>query len=45
MIPGSSLTTSQFCPQAFFGPDELFSHMRTKHEECFVCKQLGERDV
>ncbi|KAK4689158.1 hypothetical protein P7C73_g938, partial [Tremellales sp. Uapishka_1] len=35
----------EFCHEAFFGPDELFSHMRGKHEECFVCKQSGEKDV
>lgn len=38
-------TDEQFCHVAFFGPDELFAHMRTKHDECFVCKGLGERDV
>lgn len=43
---GSSVSHNlQFCHEAFFGPDELFSHMRTKHEECFVCRQLGEKDV
>jgi hypothetical protein len=35
----------QFCHEAFFGPDEMFQHMRTKHDECFVCKDLGERHV
>ncbi|ORY35728.1 hypothetical protein BCR39DRAFT_511754 [Naematelia encephala] len=35
----------EFCHQGFFGPDELFQHMRKTHEECFVCRQLGERDV
>ncbi|RXK42341.1 hypothetical protein M231_00331 [Tremella mesenterica] len=35
----------EFCHEAFFGPDELFKHMRTKHEECEVCKSLGDRDV
>ncbi|KAL1405818.1 hypothetical protein Q8F55_007496 [Vanrija albida] len=35
----------EFCHEGFFGPDELFKHMRDKHEECFVCRQLGDRDV
>ena len=37
--------TGQFCHQAFFGPDELFKHMRERHEECFVCRQMGEKNV
>jgi hypothetical protein len=40
-----SCTDVQFCHEGFFGPDELFAHMRTKHDECFVCKDLGERNV
>jgi hypothetical protein len=35
----------EFCHEAFFSSDELFKHMRERHEECFVCKQLGDRDV
>ncbi|KAK1927275.1 putative cytoplasm protein [Papiliotrema laurentii] len=35
----------EFCHLAFFGPDELFAHMRKTHEECFVCKNLGEPHV
>ncbi|BEI87477.1 uncharacterized protein CcaverHIS019_0101950 [Cutaneotrichosporon cavernicola] len=35
----------EFCHEAFFGPDELFKHMRERHEECFVCKGMGHRDV
>ncbi|WVQ68449.1 uncharacterized protein L199_006657 [Kwoniella botswanensis] len=35
----------EFCHLGFFGPDELFKHMRADHEECFVCKDLGDRDV
>ncbi|KAL7422362.1 hypothetical protein Q5752_003008 [Cryptotrichosporon argae] len=35
----------EFCHEAFFGTDELFKHMRDKHEHCFVCRDLGERDV
>nr|XP_031863964.1 uncharacterized protein CI109_000608 [Kwoniella shandongensis]KAA5531036.1 hypothetical protein CI109_000608 [Kwoniella shandongensis] len=35
----------EFCHQAFFGPDELFKHMRHEHEECHVCREKGDRDV
>ncbi|KAG7570946.1 hypothetical protein FFLO_01144 [Filobasidium floriforme] len=35
----------EFCHEAFFSSDELFKHMRHKHEECFVCKEMGKRDV
>lgn len=35
----------EFCHEASFGPDELFKHMRTRHEECFVCSQAGQRDM
>ncbi|KAJ7649082.1 hypothetical protein DFH06DRAFT_1421568 [Mycena polygramma] len=30
--------------ECFFGDDELFSHMRETHEECFVCKRDDVRD-
>lgn len=35
----------EFCHEAFFSSDELLKHMKTKHEECFVCKEKGQRDV
>ncbi|KAF8912219.1 hypothetical protein CPB84DRAFT_1761674 [Gymnopilus junonius] len=28
----------QFCRECFFGDDELYAHMRERHEECFICK-------
>jgi hypothetical protein len=31
----------EFCRECFPGDDELFSHIREKHEECFVCKRKG----
>ena len=34
----------EFCRECFFGDDELFVHMRERHEECFVCKKAGIRD-
>lgn len=33
-----------FCKDCFFGDDELYSHMRERHEECFICKRNGIRD-
>ncbi|WVQ79743.1 hypothetical protein IAT38_001843 [Cryptococcus sp. DSM 104549] len=34
-----------FCHLAFFGPEDLFKHMRTDHEECHVCRELGDKNV
>ena len=33
-----------FCRECYFGDDELYAHMREKHEECFVCKRNEVRD-
>ncbi|KAG8891047.1 hypothetical protein FRB98_000056 [Tulasnella sp. 332] len=30
-----------FCQECFYGDDELYSHLRERHEECFVCKKQG----
>ncbi|KIK62672.1 hypothetical protein GYMLUDRAFT_41590 [Collybiopsis luxurians FD-317 M1] len=35
----------EFCRECFFSEDELYGHMRERHEECFVCKREGVRDV
>lgn len=35
----------EFCRECFFSEDELYAHMRERHEECFVCKRDGVRDV
>jgi hypothetical protein len=37
-----STIEEQFCHEAFFGSEELFKHMKHRHEECFVCKANGE---
>ncbi|KAF8584109.1 hypothetical protein K439DRAFT_1633855 [Ramaria rubella] len=34
----------EFCRECYFGDDELFAHMRERHEECFLCKRDGIRD-
>ncbi|KAG8944946.1 hypothetical protein FRC04_001298 [Tulasnella sp. 424] len=31
----------EFCRDCFYGDDELYSHMRERHEECFICKKQG----
>ncbi|KAK0463489.1 uncharacterized protein EV420DRAFT_1518464, partial [Desarmillaria tabescens] len=43
-IEGGVHPLCQFCRECFFDGDELFSHMREKHEECFLCKRNGVRD-
>ncbi|ODN83658.1 hypothetical protein L202_01755 [Cryptococcus amylolentus CBS 6039] len=35
----------EFCHRAYFGPDDLFKHMRIDHEECHVCREQGNRHV
>lgn len=34
----------EFCRECFFSGDELFAHMREKHEDCFICKRMDIRD-
>jgi hypothetical protein len=34
----------EFCRECFFDADELYAHMREKHEECFLCKRNNVRD-
>ncbi|KAK0196440.1 hypothetical protein F5146DRAFT_1107939 [Armillaria mellea] len=43
-IEGGVHPLCQFCRECFFDGDELFSHMRERHEECFICKRNGVRD-
>lgn len=31
----------EFCRECLFGEDELYAHMRERHEECFICKRNG----
>lgn len=30
-----------FCREQFYGDDELFVHMRDRHEQCHICKARG----
>ncbi|KAL0946428.1 hypothetical protein HGRIS_012651 [Hohenbuehelia grisea] len=43
-VEGGVHPLCQFCNDCFFGDDELYAHMREKHEECFVCKRNEVRD-
>ncbi|KAG1756876.1 uncharacterized protein EDB91DRAFT_1094923 [Suillus paluster] len=33
-----------FCKECFFSDDEMYVHMRERHEECFICKRNEIRD-
>lgn len=43
-IEGGIHPLCEFCRECFFSSDELYSHMRERHEECFVCKRDEVRD-
>ncbi|KAL7753767.1 hypothetical protein RI367_000698 [Sorochytrium milnesiophthora] len=34
-----------FCKERFFATDELYSHCRHRHEECFLCQRRGVHNV
>ncbi|EGN95836.1 hypothetical protein SERLA73DRAFT_162550 [Serpula lacrymans var. lacrymans S7.3] len=43
-IDGGTHPLCEFCRECFFSEDELYAHMRERHEECFVCKRNEVRD-
>ena len=43
-VEGGVHPMCEFCRECQFGDDELFAHMRERHEECFLCKRAGSRD-
>ncbi|KIJ44253.1 hypothetical protein M422DRAFT_30404 [Sphaerobolus stellatus SS14] len=43
-VEGGAHPLCEFCRECYFGDDELFAHMRERHEECFLCKRSGIRD-
>ncbi|KAF8447367.1 hypothetical protein L210DRAFT_3609760 [Boletus edulis BED1] len=43
-IEGGIHPLCEFCRECFFGDDELFVHMRDRHEECFLCKRNDVRN-
>jgi E3 ubiquitin-protein ligase ZNF598 len=44
-IEGGVHPLCEFCRECFFDDDELYSHIREKHEECFICKRNEVRDL
>ena len=40
-VEGGAHPLCEFCRECFFGDDELYVHMRERHEECFICKRNG----
>lgn len=43
-VEGGIHPLCEFCRECFFSDDELYAHMREKHEECFVCKRNEVKD-
>jgi hypothetical protein len=43
-VDGGIHPLCEFCRDCFFGDDELFFHLRERHEDCFICKRNGVRD-
>ncbi|OCH93808.1 hypothetical protein OBBRIDRAFT_748742 [Obba rivulosa] len=43
-IEGGVHPLCAFCRECFFDSDELYAHMRERHEECFICKRNEVRD-
>lgn len=43
-IEGGIHPLCEFCRECFFGDDELYVHMRERHEKCFICKRNEIRD-
>ncbi|KAF9014196.1 hypothetical protein BDQ17DRAFT_1342259 [Cyathus striatus] len=43
-VEGGVHPICEFCRECFFSGDELYSHMRERHEECFICKRNEVRD-
>ena len=43
-IEGGVHPLCEFCRECSFGDDELYAHMREKHEECFICKRNDVKD-
>ncbi|TFL07380.1 hypothetical protein BDV98DRAFT_578801 [Pterulicium gracile] len=44
-IEGGIHPYCEFCRECFFSDDELYSHMRERHEDCFICKKNDIRDL
>jgi E3 ubiquitin-protein ligase ZNF598 len=44
-IEGGVHPMCEFDRECFFGDDEIYSHMRERHEECFICKRNDIRNL
>jgi len=43
-VKGGGHPLCQFCKVRFYGNEELFHHLHTKHETCFLCERAGRQD-
>ena len=43
-VEGGVHPLCEFCRECLFSEDELYTHMRHTHEECFICKRNEIRD-
>ncbi|KAI0707806.1 hypothetical protein C8Q76DRAFT_746412 [Earliella scabrosa] len=43
-VEGGIHPLCEFCRECFFSSDELYAHMRERHEECFICKRNEVKD-
>ncbi|KAH9066386.1 hypothetical protein EDB87DRAFT_1733220 [Lactarius vividus] len=43
-VEGGVHPLCEFCRECLFSDDELYTHMRHTHEECFICKRNEIRD-
>ncbi|KAH8106912.1 hypothetical protein BXZ70DRAFT_867873, partial [Cristinia sonorae] len=43
-VEGGVHPLCEFCRECFSGDDELYAHMRERHEECFICKRNEVKD-
>ncbi|KAI1784004.1 hypothetical protein LXA43DRAFT_1044548 [Ganoderma leucocontextum] len=43
-VEGGTHPLCEFCRECFFEDDELYAHMRERHEDCFVCKRNEVKD-
>ena len=39
------MTRCGFCHKGYYGADELRTHFRDAHEDCFLCKRAGIQDL
>lgn len=44
-VEGGIHPLCEFCNECFFSDEELYPHMRDRHEKCFVCERNGNRFV